>query len=157
MLFAVEKCYPDHCGTQVWTLLPFTSRWSLHICLPWAKWDFLMSECVCICLSVCVCACVSHETEMLSHSHLKRAEWGTMEPIPRVIFCLNTTYPICLWLASLCLFLYLSLSFSLLLLFFFFLVFSIFSSAQGQIHCHNFCVGIWISKTLKYWARWQFF
>lgn len=46
----------------------------------------------CVCAYVSLCLCFTGDCEMLSHSHLKRACWGTMETIPGVIFILNTTY-----------------------------------------------------------------
>lgn len=65
-----------------------TSRESLRMCSEPNK--TLLWGCVCAYASLCLC--FTGDCEMLSHSHLKRACWGTMETIPGVIFILNTTY-----------------------------------------------------------------
>ena len=69
-------------------------RESLHICVSWAKWGFLMSMCVCvwgggICLSVCVFHMRLWNVKSLPS---QESRWDAMETVPSVIFILNTTY-----------------------------------------------------------------
>lgn len=59
---------------------PFGQEKAFICAFSWAKWSFLMSE------------CLTWDCEMLKHSPLKRACWSAIETIPCVIFILNTNY-----------------------------------------------------------------
>lgn len=78
-----------------WTPFPFPSppeRAFISVSPEPNEASLWASVYVCVCAYVSVCLCFIRDCEMLSHPHLKRACWGAMETIPRVIFILNTTY-----------------------------------------------------------------